>query len=172
MGHRRDGTDDTEGGVVGKDQTVVARDVIRAQVVDARHLGNGFTQLGDLVVEPADLGLFELEPSQLLGLADADLADALDSFAAVFERSRTERLKRLIGGRDRVIDRRKHAEVSRRARMRLAIGKYSRVPHLGQDFLHHVADQIFGHLHGWHRCNLESVAHTGWKPVPLVIHGH
>ena len=153
---RRDRADDAERDVVGQRQAVVARVVVGAQVLDARHHGDGVLKLGDLVVEPADLGLFELEPPELLGLVDTDLADALDGLAAVGERPALERLERRLrrpSPRRPPSRRRRGCPTSRDGALPLV--RDGPVPHLGQDLLDHVADQIFGHLHGWHRCVLK-----------------
>ena len=116
---------------------------------------DGVAELGDLVVEPADLGLLELQPAEFLGLLDADLADAVDGLLAVGERPGAERLEGRVG--------RQHGGVGRGKTPRLpdgrvgfAVARRSPVAHLGEDLLDDAADQVFGHLHGGHRCVVES----------------
>ena len=146
---RRDRADDAERDVVGQGQPVVARIVVGAQVFDARDDGDGVLELGDLVVEPADLGLFQLEPPELLGLVDADAADALDGLACDRRAAGSgtpETRPRPLGRRHRPWRKRPGFPTGGTGLCRW-IGR-GPAAHLGEDLLDHVADQVFGHLHG------------------------
>ena len=114
---------DAERGVVGQGQAAVARVVLGAEVLDPRDPGDRVAELGDLVVEPADLGLLELQPAELLGLLDADLADAVDRLLAVLERAGAERLEGRVGRRDGVVGRRRRRPGCPMAARGLAIAR-------------------------------------------------
>src|SRR5208337_4263950 len=116
-------------------------------------------ELGDLVIEPADPGLFQLGSAQLVGPVNTDSPDALDGFLAVGQTAEPELLEgrpcRLDGG----IDGGEYAEVPCRMSGRLAVAGDGPVAHLGQDLLNHITDQLFSHLHGRYRCKEGPV---GW----------
>src|SRR5262249_40192081 len=115
---------------------------------------NRLAELADLVIEPADLGLLELEPTQFLGLIDADLADARDRLAAILQRPGLEHLERGVRSPDGIIDRGEDPEIARGSTRGLAVAQDGPVPHLEQHFLDHVADDVFSHLHGGDRLSL------------------
>ena len=76
------------------------------------------------------------------------LPDALDGLVAVGERASLERRGTRLAPRAR---RRRPSRTPRgfpTTSVRFAVGHDGPVAHLGQDFLDHVADQVFGHLHG------------------------
>src|SRR5207245_4416008 len=93
----------------------------------------------------ADPGLYEFLAAELIGLLAANLADAGDGFAAVFEAAALELALRRRGGRDggaHVV------EDAEGAGLAVAVGAGLAATHVRQHFLHHVADQFVGHLHG------------------------
>ena len=70
------------------------------------------------------------------------------AFLRSADRPALERLKGRFGRSHGVIHRREDAQVAGRAGRDLAVGRSGPASHLGEDLLDHVADQIFGHLHG------------------------
>ena len=178
MGNRRDRADDSERRVIREGQPTVAGVVVGPEVFDARHARDGVTELADLVIEPANLRFLELGPTELLGLLDADLADAVHGLATIVERPGPERSKRGLGCRNGVVRRGKDAKVARRPRCGFAIAQDSPVAHLGQHFLDDVADDVFGHLHGGHRLSLDALSgppsrssHAGQAGPPESLSG-
>ena len=147
--HRRDDADDAERGVFLQGDAVLAAEGFGAQELDAGDAVGDDLELLDLVLEPADLGLFQFLAAELLGLVDADLADAVDGLAAVVQAA----APRTAAGR-RPRRRRRSSTSSKTPRRRPWRGRCSRrrlavaVAHLGQDLLDHVADQVVGDLHG------------------------
>ena len=61
-------------------------------------------ELLDLVLQPADLGLFHLHRAQLDALVDGDAADVADDPPAVFQRAARELLEGLAGGGHGLVD--------------------------------------------------------------------
>ncbi len=104
VGDGRDGADHAEGGVVGERQAAIAGGVVGAEVLHAGDRGDRDVQLRDLVIEPADLGLFEFLATEFLSLLEADPLDELDGTVAVAERSAAEGLKGRLGGGDGGLD--------------------------------------------------------------------
>ena len=98
MGHRRDGADDAEGGVLDHRQAVVAAEHLAAEELHAQRPLAQRLELFDLVRQPADLGLFHLHRAQLDALVDGDAADVVDDPAAVVQRHGREAVEGL-GGR-------------------------------------------------------------------------
>ena len=158
---RGDCPDDSERRVVGEGQSVVPAGVVGAQVLDARNQRDRLLELGDLVIEPADLGLFQLSSAQLVGPVNTDSPDAVDGLLAVGQTAAPELLEGRSGRLDGGIDGGEYTEVPCRMSGRLAVAGDGPVAHLGQDLLNHVADQIFSHLHGRYRCKE--------GPVGLVV---
>ena len=154
MRDRCDRADHSEGNVIGQGKAVVAGVIVGPEIFHARYAWNRVLELRDLVIKPADLGLVELEPSELLGLPNADAANAVDRLAAIVERSALKCFKGRLCSRDGAIHRGKDTQVPRGSGVSFAIGRGGPAADLGQDLLNHVADEIFGHLHGWHRCTL------------------
>src|SRR5208337_2542558 len=105
-------------------------------------------ELGDLVIKPADPGLFQLGSAQLVGPVNTDSPDALDGFLAVGQTAAPE----LLEGRPGGIDGGEYTEAPCPMSGRLAVADDGPVAHLGQDLLNHITDQIFSHLHGRYRC--------------------
>src|SRR5207253_7530082 len=104
--------------------------------LDPRRLFAGDDELFDLVHEPADLGLLELVPAQLLRTLDADAADAIDRLLTVVEAASFELPLRLRRGVDRgvhVVEDAPHSPLAV-ARRCLAVA------HVREDFLNDVAD--------------------------------
>ncbi len=153
---RRDRADDAERGVVGERQAVVARVVVGAEVLDARHARDGVA------------GAWR-------SCGRAGRSWSLRARAGPAPRPGRRRscgcTRRPCGGRraagsgtpgSRVGGRRPRRRPSEKT-PRLPDGRDWALPlasdgpvaHLGQDLLDHVADEIFGHLHGWHRCVLK-----------------
>src|SRR5262249_16030440 len=85
MGHRRHGTDNAEGRILGQRQSVLARHGIGAKNFDARDAVADDFELLDLVQKSADPGFLKLHLPQRLGLRDTDSPDALDRFAPFIE---------------------------------------------------------------------------------------
>ena len=79
-----------------------------------------FSQLQNLVIEPADLGLFHLHAAQFFAAVIADAANDLDHAAALFQAHGRDFLLRLVGGVDGFIDRREDAVLRRRLPLRAA----------------------------------------------------
>ena len=129
------------------DDAVLAAEGVGAQELDAGDAVGDDLELLDLVLEPADLRLFQFLAAELLGLLDADLADAGDGLAAVFEAARLELALRLGGGGDGGVDVVEDAALRGRGRCRRRGGGLA-VAHLRQHLLDHAADQIIGDLHG------------------------
>lgn len=75
MSDRRDRSDHSEGCVLGDSQAVITADGVALQKLDPRDELHDL-QLLDLVVESADLCLFEFHAAQLFGLLVADAIDA------------------------------------------------------------------------------------------------
>ena len=125
VGDGRDRAYDAEGRVVGEGDAVIAGVAFGAQVLDAGDGGNGVTQLGDLVVEAADLGFLKFSAAEFLGVFDADLADAGDGPGAVFEGAGTEDAEGGLGRAHGVVDRGVDAGGAGRAvvgRLAVAVG--------------------------------------------------
>ena len=84
---RRDRADHAERGVLDDRQAVIAAEHFAAQELDARRPLAERLELFDLVLQPADLGLFHLHRAQLDALVDGDAADVVDDPLAVFDAS-------------------------------------------------------------------------------------
>ena len=140
---------------------MVPAGVVGSQVLDAGNQRDHLLELGDLVIEPADPGLFQLSSAQLVGPVNTDSPDAVDGLLAVGQTAAPELLEGRSGRLDGGIDGGEYAEVPCRMNGRLAVAGDGPVAHLGQDLLNHVADQIFSHLHGRYRCKE--------GPVGLVV---
>ncbi len=103
-------------------------------------------ELLDLVLQPADLGLFHLHRAQLDALLDGDAADVADDAAAVFQGHGREALEGLAGGGHRGVDRGEQPVAAL-----AAVGSASRGaggPQPRQHLLNDVANQGFVDLHG------------------------
>ena len=98
----------------------------------------------------------------MLGLVDADLANAGDGLAAAFQAAgrRTSRWA-VDGGGDGVVDVVEDAPVA----VGLAVARRGlAVAHAGQDFLHDAADQFIGDLHA-HGCVSVALAVIGYHDL-------
>src|ERR1700680_2615432 len=103
MRYRRDDADDAERCVFCQRDAVVAAECLGAQELDARGPFGDDSHLIDLVIQPADAGFFELLPTQLLGLVDADAANTVDGLAAVIETAGPELFLSVGGGLDSAV---------------------------------------------------------------------
>ena len=112
VGHGRDGADHAEGGVLDHRQAVVAAEDLAAEELDAQRPLAQRLELLDLVLQPADLGLFHLHRAQLDALLDGDAADVADDAAAVGQRHGREPLEGLAGGGHRRVDVGEQAEAA------------------------------------------------------------
>ena len=83
---------------------------LRRNSTPRRALAQGL-ELFDLVLQPADLGLFHLHRAQLDALVDRDAADVVDDAAAIVERHGGEALEGLAGGRHGGVDRGEQAAI-------------------------------------------------------------
>ena len=124
---RRDRADHAERGVFDHGQAVVAAEHLAAQELDARRPLAERLELLDLVLEPADLGLFHLHRAQLDTLVDGDPANVADDAFAVFESALGELLERFPRGGDRFVRVVKNPVAAREARAGHA-EPYDRLP--------------------------------------------
>src|SRR5262249_24483410 len=90
--------------VFGKRQAMIATQAVGLEKFDAGNKFDDF-QLFNLVIEPADLGFFKLQPAEFFGLLSRDAPDALDGLAAVFEPALGELFKSSRRCLDCLIDR-------------------------------------------------------------------
>ena len=155
MGDGRDDADNAERSVLRERDAVLAANRLRAQEFDARNLVGDHLELFDLVDEPADFSLFQLIAPELLRPVDADLANAGNRLAAVFQ---TARFKLLLS-----FDRRGHGfihVVEDPPAVSAAVGRPGvAVAHVAEHFLHNAANQFVGDLHG---------GYSLWDTIPIV----
>ena len=154
--HRRDRADDAERDVVGQRQAVVARVVVGAEVLDSRDtrrwrcwsLAILWSSRPILVSSSSSRPSSSAWSTQILRMQSTAFVRSASgrvwnawnaASAAVTASSTVEKTPRLPDGRDGA----------------LPLASDGPVAHLGQDLLDHVADEIFGHLHGGHRCSLK-----------------
>jgi len=107
---------------------VVPAGVVGSQVLDAGNERDRLLELGDLVIEPADPGLFQLGSAQLVGPVNTDSPDALDGFLAVGQTAAPELLEGRPGGIDGGIDGGEYTEVPCRMSGRLAVAGMAPLP--------------------------------------------
>src|SRR5262249_12838513 len=77
MRDRRDDADDAERSELGERDAVFPAERLSLEELDARRLLANDAHLFDLVIQPADLCLFQLLTAELFGLVDADSANAV-----------------------------------------------------------------------------------------------
>ena len=115
----RDRADHAERGVLDDGQAVVAAEHLAPQELDAGRAFAERLQLLDLVLQPADLGLFHLHRAELDALVDRDAADVVDDPLAVFDASARESCSKASrGGGDGLVDVGEDAEAARVAACR------------------------------------------------------
>ena len=140
VGDGRDRADHAERGVLGHGQPVVA--------AVASHLRNSIPgtsltilQLLDLVIEAADLRLFEFQPAQLVGLLIANPIDASDGLGPIGQRPVAESLEAFRRGGHRIVDRAEHAPIA--VGVAVTAVRCSSASQLGEHLLHHLPDGLF-----------------------------
>ena len=137
----RDGADHAEWGILGHGQPVVA--------ADASHFRNSMPgtsltmlQLLDLVIEPADLCLFEFQPAQFVGLLIANLVNAGDGFATIGQGGVAELFEALVRGAHGVVDRLEDAPIAVLASA-VAAGRARPTSQLGKHLLDNLPNGLF-----------------------------
>ena len=142
MGHRSDRADYSERSVLGDRQPVIATDGVCPKIFHARYKLDDF-QLFDLVIESTDLGLFELQSTQLFSLLVTNPTDDFNHRLACGQRCVTQLLEALGRRGNGLINGLEHAHVS----VPLRRGRLGGFSQLSQHFLYDTANRFCISLH-------------------------
>src|SRR5262249_12981429 len=123
---------------------VAAAVAVGAEELDSRSPGAGRNQLVDLVYQPANPGLFHFLAAEWFGLLDANAAHTVHGLAPVFYPSGFELALSCRRCSHRTADVVEDAPAARFAVTRGGMA----VAQVDQDFLHQIANEFVGDLHG------------------------